>query len=372
MPHDEINIAAIYNGEPAGTPEQEAAKRAVQREQRANLPKFKLQDGEKFYITREKVTETIQAYSSLIDTVKSGFAGAPEELRSLMESVVTVSYKSEVEKQQEQGADAAVNSEIIKQLKQQYLAADYDKRWIFGRKKPNRALQQCMRQARAEANLEFASRDAEIAEKERFVYGIPEAPEEVEELYQNLIYEFVPQRKYKKFEAKYGKQLMARLTDYTQNLVRILSDHFDEELKEKIAELEEQHAKEKAEEQEEQIELIEVDAEGKSDVDGEIVEPESDEAESEQTEEPTPDDESALDELYELEEELDKNNYAEETSGKVELPPVLAAEQTAMAFVPMSAEPAETADENAETANAADTEPVKQPEKKTKGDKTEK
>ncbi len=354
MQHDEINIASIYNGEPAGTPEQEAAKRAVQRAQRAKLPKFELKEGEQFYISREKVTETIRAYSSLVDTVKTGFAGAPEELRSLMESVVTLAYKSDMEKQQEQGTDAAVNLDIIKQLKRQYLAAGYDKRWIFGRKKPNRALQQCMRQARAEANLEFAARDAEIAEKERFVYGIPEAPEEVEELYQNLIYELAPKRKCKKFDAKYGKRIMALLTDYTQNLVRILSDQFDEELKEKIAELEEQYAKEKAAEQEEQTKPIEVDAEGKTAGDGEFEETKDDA--------PDPEDfkinEGELDELDELEEEtgeeLDEDNQGEEPSKKVDLPPVAVAEQTAMVFVPMSAESAETANEKPENANGED------------------
>ncbi len=342
MQHEETSIAAIYNGEPAGTPEQEAAKRAIQREKRAKLPKFELGEDEQFYISREKVAETIQAYSQLSDDARAGCSGASEELRSLMESVITVSYENEVKKQQTEGAENAITENLIHRLTQQYLEPGYEKRHFFSRRKPNRALRQCMRAARAAANLIFAATDAKIAEQERFVYGIPEAPEEVEELYQTLIYELAwGKRKARKFEVKHGKRLMALLTDYTQNLVRILSDHFDEELKKKIAELEEQHAKEKAAEQEEQPEAIEVDAEGNPDVDGETEEIEDNA--------PAPEDfeikEGELDELDELEDIEDKE---QNESAAV---PVVVPEQTAMVFAPMTAEPAETANESTEKAN---------------------
>jgi len=173
--HDEVNIAAIYNGEPAGTPEQEAAKLAMQRERRANLPKLELAEGERLYIPREKLIETHRAYYSIFDEQQKGTLNASEEVKSYMDSVIFEAYRSEIAKLQSDYSDEGMREDYVHKIKTQMTTPDYERRGLLRRKKPNYAWILCQKQAELERDIEHAKIRDKIDNQERFLYGAFEA-----------------------------------------------------------------------------------------------------------------------------------------------------------------------------------------------------
>ncbi|MDE5722187.1 MAG: hypothetical protein K2I30_05565 [Clostridia bacterium] len=193
MQHDEAKITSIYNGEPAGTPQQEAAKLAIQRERRANLPKFELAEGERFYIPREKLIETYRAYYEMLDDMNNGTVNAGEEMRSLMESVLYESYKSEITELQKRYSISGRQSDYVHIINEHEMTPDYvvERRGkgLFKRKitTPNTAMLLCMKEAELERETEYAVRRENIARLELFLYGdAEEYIETFEEIYEVL------------------------------------------------------------------------------------------------------------------------------------------------------------------------------------------
>lgn len=180
--HDEINIAALYNGEPAGTPQQEAAKLAMQRERRANLPKFKLAPGERFYIPREKLIETQKAYYQILDDQRKGTVNASEDMRSYMESVLFEAYCGEIEKLQEEYSIDGLHKDYIHAIKKDMMTPCLERKGFFRRKKPNYALKLCQKEAALESEVDNSTYRETIARQEIVLYGAFEAVfEELEE-----------------------------------------------------------------------------------------------------------------------------------------------------------------------------------------------
>ncbi len=169
--HDEANIAAIYNGEPAGTPQQEAAKLAMQRERRANLPKFKLAEGERLYIPRDKLIETNRAYFKMFDEMKAGTVNAAEEAKSFMESVLFEAYRGEINKLQEDYSVSEIHNDCVHEIKKELMAPGYVRKGIFRRRKPNYALRLCQKEAELESEVGNAVYRENIAKQEVFLYG---------------------------------------------------------------------------------------------------------------------------------------------------------------------------------------------------------
>lgn len=181
--HDEVNIAAIFNGEPSGTPEQEAAKLAMQRERRANLPKLQLAEGERLYIPREKLVETHRAYYSIFDEQQKGTLNASEEIKSYMDSVIFESYRSEIDKMQSDYSDEGLREDYVHAIKKQMTTPDYERRGLFRRKRPNYAMILCQKKAELESDIHQSKIREDIDKQERFLYGAFEAVfDELEEI----------------------------------------------------------------------------------------------------------------------------------------------------------------------------------------------
>ena len=170
---DEIEMnTSIYNGEFInGSPEQEEAKRAARRERRANLPKFRLAEGERFYIPREKVIEAQRAYFLMLDEMKKGTVNADEEMRSFMESVLFESYKGEIYKLQEDYSIEGIHNDYVHAIKKGMTTPAMERSGLFRRRKPNYALRLCQKEAELEREMENAKHREDIARQEIFLYG---------------------------------------------------------------------------------------------------------------------------------------------------------------------------------------------------------
>ncbi len=170
---DEINMnTSIYNGEfISGSPEQEEAKRAAQRERRAILPKFELAEGERFYIPREKIVETQRAYFLMFDEMKHGTVNVDEEIRSFMESVIFEAYKGEIYKLQDDYSIEGIHKDCVHALKKGMTTPGFERKGLLRRKKPNYALRLCQKEAELETERENATHREDIARQEIFLYG---------------------------------------------------------------------------------------------------------------------------------------------------------------------------------------------------------
>lgn len=220
MPDEEFkpNIR-IYNGDSVSNdPEKERQKKAAQRARQAQLPKFTLPDGETLYIDREAIRNLNSEYFQILDDMRKGSNVSFEDLESLMRSVVLESYKNEITQMQEKGKQQAYPRKIIEQEKQKQLKPDSSRKWWQRKWRPNQAMKQCLKLAGLEAAMEFAATEEEIARQTAFIYG-EESPENIEELYEQIIYKFIPVWRRRKFVKKHGKRLMDILTDYTQQLL---------------------------------------------------------------------------------------------------------------------------------------------------------
>lgn len=220
MPDEEFkpNIR-IYNGESVSNdPEKERQKKAAQRARQAQLPKFTLPDGETLYIDREAIRNLNSEYFQILDDMRKGSNVSFEDLESLMRSVVLESYKNEITQMQEKGKQQAYPRKIIEQEKQNQLKPNSYRKWWQRKWRPNKAMTQCLKLARLEAAMEFAATEEEIARQTAFIYG-EKSPENIEELYEQIIYKFIPVWRRRKFVKKHGKRLMDMLTDYTQQIL---------------------------------------------------------------------------------------------------------------------------------------------------------
>lgn len=209
MPLDDNNN--IYNGEPLGTPEQEATKRARQRALQASLPKFKLEDGQEFYIPREKVIELNGAYFQMLDDMQAGFNIAPQDLRSYMESVVFFSYVGEITQLQRAGEIEGARKAMIHMLKKMQLTPANERPHIFARKRPNAAMRLCLREAGIETEVKKSEYRETINRQEEFLL---DETERAEQLLYELMEGIVPRRKRKRFVRKNGEYLMGLLSEY--------------------------------------------------------------------------------------------------------------------------------------------------------------
>lgn len=170
---DEINMnTSIYNGEPInGSPEQEEAKRAARRERLANLPKFRLAKGERFYIPRDKLKETHRAYFAMFDEMKKGTVNVEEETRSLMGSVIFEAYKGEIYKLQEDYSIEGIHNDYVHAIKKSMTTPGRERKGLFRRRKPNYALRLCQKEAELETERENATHREDIARQEIFLYS---------------------------------------------------------------------------------------------------------------------------------------------------------------------------------------------------------
>ncbi|MCI8369735.1 MAG: hypothetical protein HFE41_00965 [Clostridia bacterium] len=220
MPDEEFkpNIR-IYNGDSVSNdPEKERQKKAAQRARQAQLPKFTLPDGETLYIDREEIRNLNSEYFQILDDMRKGSNVSFEDLESLMRSVVLESYKNEITQMQEKGKQQAYPRKIIEQEKQNQLKPNSYRKWWQRKWRPNKAMTQCLKLAGLEAAMEFAATEEEIARQTAFIYG-EKSPENIKELYEQIIYKFIPVWRRRKFVKKHGKRLMDILTDYTQQIL---------------------------------------------------------------------------------------------------------------------------------------------------------
>lgn len=89
----------------------------IRRKAKDKLPKFELGRHEDFYISRTEITELNDSYHQMLQDMDAGDGVIPEELRSYMESVIFVSYVSEIEKRQRENyLDCEVERERIAML----------------------------------------------------------------------------------------------------------------------------------------------------------------------------------------------------------------------------------------------------------------
>lgn len=174
---DEINMnTSIYNGEPVnGSPEQEEARRAARRERRAKLPKFELAPGERFYIPREELVKINREYFNMFDEMKRGTVNVEEGARSFMESVIFISYSSEIYKLQEEHSEEGIHRECVNDIKRDIMTPGYVRKGLFRRRKPNYALRLCKQQAEIECEVKNAVYRSEISQQEKYLYGAFEA-----------------------------------------------------------------------------------------------------------------------------------------------------------------------------------------------------
>lgn len=303
QPNEMNDTISIYSGDPANeSPEQQIAKAKQQRDIQARLPKFELAEGERFYVSREKIVELNQIYFEMLDDMSAGFKLANQNMRSFMESVVFESYKNEIESLQCEHSIEGKHKDEVYLYTKFYLQPEDEKRWIFGKKKPNYVKQLLLRMANIEAQRRLGKYRSDIAEQEEFIYGAPEAPEELKELFNLIVDEISPLRK-KRFIKKHGENLM--------NLIEMLMQRPQEEPDPE---------------------------EAKPPLKEEPTEPESQEAEPEQSEETEPDDGSELDELYELEEQDESEAGTEQDGEQGEEPVIMpAVEMPVQQWLPMEA-----------------------------------
>jgi len=210
QPDEEINnvnaTVSIYSGDPAsGSPEQQAARAAKQRAIQTRLPKFRLEDGEEFYISEEELSEINEAYFEMLDNMKNGFNITGQEMRSYMESVVFASYKSKIEKIQRTREENDLSRQYIKAIKRGNLTPDYERR-PFRRKRPNLPMRLCIEEAELETQVELALLTEDIASQKEFVYGEYDTAEEIFE----TIVSSVPWYRRKQFRKKH-KDILRQL-----------------------------------------------------------------------------------------------------------------------------------------------------------------
>ena len=219
MPEEEYkpNTSIYYGTE--NDPEREKRKQAEQRALRAKLPKFTLAEGEVFYVDRNTIKTLHKEYFEMLNEMRSGFTIAPEEMQSYMQSVVSESYKSEILELQRKGKQKAIPLKEIESLTNEIITPDYEKKWWQRRWRPNKSMKQCQKLAELAAVMELSAQAEEIARQEEFVYGESKPPQEIEELYGQIIYEFIPPWRQRGFVKKHGERLMEILTEYTQQVL---------------------------------------------------------------------------------------------------------------------------------------------------------
>lgn len=395
MPDDEYKPNnSIYDGIPVSSPEVEAFKRAERFARQAKLPKFKLEEGEEFYISRDKVQELNREYFLILDELKRGFSGISfEDLESYMRSVVQASYEGEVAKLQRDGAENAVSKNVIRNIKNELLTPDYVRVRRFSRRvRPNAPMQLCIEQARIEAEIEQSAFREEIAKQKEFIFGAePEEPyEAADELFYSLLDIFIPKHRQKRFIKKHGNvaiHLIEELIDFaaaepqkliTDNkLFKMLIEEFLQKRNKKVyakkygdnieyltAELIKSAARSTvktlvSEQTEGEEEPADENAAAESEEDelDELSELEEIEDELDEVEEPDEPEEVSEDFTDELKEKTSEELTEEPVQEQIELPPVAVEDNGAPQTdaEPTDAETAETvepANESAETANA--------------------
>ena len=212
---DEFN-KFIYAGEPVSdNPELEAAEREEQILRQAELPKFKLEEGEKLYISREKIAELNTEYFEMLDNMREGFAIANAESRSYMESVFFASYKSTIEELQKSGKEKASAAELVHKYKQLYLKPEYErKHWYSRKEKPNYSMRLILREAELQTQMELSARQVEIERQQAFINGGVEEPDIIDDFITLLSEEFARPRKQGQFIEKNSKFIIWVLTEF--------------------------------------------------------------------------------------------------------------------------------------------------------------
>lgn len=95
----------------------EVEEQISMRKNRDKLPKFVLGRHEGFNISRKEITELNDSYHQMLQDLDADDKAIPQELRSYMESVIFVSYVSEIEKRQRENyLDCEVERERIAML----------------------------------------------------------------------------------------------------------------------------------------------------------------------------------------------------------------------------------------------------------------
>ncbi len=95
----------------------EVEEQISMRKSRDKLPKFVLGRHEGFNISRKEITELNDSYHQMLQDLDADDKAIPQELRSYMESVIFVSYVSEIEKRQRENyLDCEVERERIAML----------------------------------------------------------------------------------------------------------------------------------------------------------------------------------------------------------------------------------------------------------------
>lgn len=323
MQSEELNTISIYSGDPANeSPEQQIAKERQQRAIQAKLPKFELEPNESFCIPREKIVELNIIYFGMLDDMEGGFKLANQNMRSYMESVVFESYKSELEKLQSEHAIEQQHKDSVYLYKKRMLKADDEKRWRFSREKPNYIKRLLLREAKIEAEMKLAEYRAEILKQEEFLYGEPEEPEGLNDLFELIVDEISPKRK-KHFINKHGEQLKSLILKLMQKP------------------LPEPEEKDRVPEKQEQVKTFETPVAPEQAVVADIVES----------------DENELDELYELEEQI--KDVVPEIKELVSF----SENDSAIVMVPMTVEGADI-EEPQQEATAKTGEDIKEQERK--------
>ncbi|MDE6441905.1 MAG: hypothetical protein K2L12_04015 [Clostridia bacterium] len=238
----------IYSGEPQELQEvheHNPAELAAQFMRRQNLPKFELGENEDFYITRERLAEINRIYFQMLDDMREGFSVTPQEMRSYMESVVCVSYMSEIEKMQRRGKIDGIHKREVFNLKSSQMNPALVRRWYQITSRPNYAMSLCLKEAQLEAEIANSIYREKIAKHELFLYGSPEDNDEqseeeyikasTQELFDAFVSRLVPKRKRKRFIKKNGEYLSGMLEEFIRQqraIFKLPCSENDEQIKE--------------------------------------------------------------------------------------------------------------------------------------------
>lgn len=237
---------SIYEGEPEyENPEQEAAERDRQLLQRAMLPKFELAPGESFYITREQIAELNTNYFLMVKEMREGLNITDEVTRSYMESVLFTSYKSTIEKMQQDGEiKGKYEKKVYEKKKELLIPKEIECGWRGRKKWKNEAMKLCEKEAAIEAEIENSVRRETINQQKQYLDG-----DELPDTAWLIAYEFTTPKKYNRFIDRYRNYFTWLLTDYAvehgvEEIYNVLVERFVKEKKrEKFNERNEEYIK---------------------------------------------------------------------------------------------------------------------------------
>jgi len=213
---NEFNNMSIYNGESvSNNPAEEAQKREEQRARQAKLPKFELADGEDFYIPLDKIKELSDEYLTMLKEMRGGLITANENLRSYMESVLFVSFKSTIEKIQRDGELTGVYEKTVHNEKKKLLTPGYEAYgWRKRKIRANSIMRLCKKQASIEAEMEQSAILEEINRQQGFIDSEEEEPNAVDELVVLISEEFTKPKKLGSFVDKNSRYIVWVLTEF--------------------------------------------------------------------------------------------------------------------------------------------------------------